>query len=116
MIQRTLRQVEEMCFGEGLEDSFLETVVQGVSIDSRTIEAGSLFVPIVRLKNGHDYVKEAILKGAAASLWQNDQPDPPQDIPLIFVDDCVAALQHLASSYRKGSRGMQLEEIVWELS
>ncbi|NOU91814.1 UDP-N-acetylmuramoyl-tripeptide--D-alanyl-D-alanine ligase [Paenibacillus sp. LMG 31456] len=101
MIKRTLQQVEEMCLGIGLEDLFYDIVVQGISIDSRTIAAGSLYVPIVRVKNGHDYVKEAIRKGAVASLWQNDQPNPPHDFPLIFVDDCVIALQHLASSYRK---------------
>lgn len=82
-----------LCHGGELE-------IRGVSIDSRTIEDGNLFVPIVRMKDGHEYVEEAINKGAAASFWQTDHPNPPQNIPIIIVDDCLKAFQSLASAYR----------------
>ena len=41
----------------------------GVSIDSRTIKKGNLYIPI-KGKNydGHDYIQEAFQKGAYASL------------------------------------------------
>ncbi|TMV51604.1 UDP-N-acetylmuramoyl-tripeptide--D-alanyl-D-alanine ligase [Paenibacillus mesophilus] len=77
-----------------------ETIIRGVSIDSRTIRTGSLFIPLVREKDGHDYVGEAIRNGAAAVLWQSDHPDPPERFPVIVVDDCLTALQTLAGDYR----------------
>jgi UDP-N-acetylmuramoyl-tripeptide--D-alanyl-D-alanine ligase len=90
-----------MASGKELDIKFNDIVVQGISIDSRTIAPGNLFVPIIRVIDGHDYIIEAINKGAVAALWQNDHPNPPDDIPLIFVEDCLIALQQLAYSYRK---------------
>ncbi|MDQ0888919.1 UDP-N-acetylmuramoyl-tripeptide--D-alanyl-D-alanine ligase [Paenibacillus sp. V4I9] len=100
MIRRTLKEIEQMALGNGLDIKFYDIDVQGISIDSRTIAPGNMFVPIVRDKDGHDYIKEAIQNGAIAAFWQNDHPYPPCDIPLIFFDDCLIALQLLAKSYR----------------
>lgn len=76
--------------------------MQGVCIDSKKIKEGNLFVPIIRVKDGHDYVKEAIDNGAVASLWKKSYGTPPKGIPIIFVDDTLFALQQLAQFYRKG--------------
>lgn len=78
-----------------------ERIIQGVSIDSRTIKAGNLFVPIVRIDDGHNYVKQAFEKGAVASLWQADHVPRPEGLPLIIVEDTLKALQNLAQSYRE---------------
>lgn len=79
-----------------------EVIVSGASIDSRTVAKGDLFIPFRGEQvNGHNYVEGAIAKGAAASLWLKDEPNPPQDIPLIFVDDAEHALQEIARVYRK---------------
>jgi UDP-N-acetylmuramoyl-tripeptide--D-alanyl-D-alanine ligase len=43
----------------------------------------------------------AIGKGAAASLWNHDEPKPDLDFPFIIVEDTVLALQQLARSYRE---------------
>ncbi|MCZ2260410.1 UDP-N-acetylmuramoyl-tripeptide--D-alanyl-D-alanine ligase [Sporosarcina sp. G11-34] len=76
-------------------------VVSGVSIDSRTIKVGDLFIPFRGEQvNGHKYVEGAIEKGAVASLWMKDEPNPPKDIPLIFVADPAIALQEMARTYR----------------
>lgn len=101
MIIRGLKVIQEMMDGEGLPTRFENLLVEGVSIDSRSVKKGNLFVPIVRLKDGHQYVREAMKMGAIASLWEKKQPNPPDDIPLIFVDNTLVALQSLASSYRK---------------
>ena len=46
-----------------------DVTVTGVSIDSRTVKAGDLFIPFRGEQvNGHRYVEGAIEKGAAASL------------------------------------------------
>jgi len=101
VIQRNLSQIGPMAGSRGgLPPSFGEVNVRGVSIDSRTIHPGNLYVPIVRIKDGHDFVEEAFAKGAAASLWQHDHPNPPSGVPLLFVDDCTEALQRLAAGYR----------------
>lgn len=50
--------------------------------------------------NGHRFVEQAFEKGAAASLWLKDEPNPPQGRPLIFVEDAEAALQQMAIAYR----------------
>nr|WP_191297232.1 UDP-N-acetylmuramoyl-tripeptide--D-alanyl-D-alanine ligase [Paenibacillus sp. PL91] len=75
--------------------------IQGVSIDSRTLKKGNLFVPIVRIDDGHKYVKQAFDNGAVASLWQADHLPPPEGLPLIIVDDTLKALQNIAQSYRE---------------
>lgn len=100
MIQRRLLEIEQMVIGEGLQTKYHNHLIKGVSINSKAISPGNLFIPIVRLKNGHDYVEEAIQQGAIASLWEKSQPNPPKGIPIIFVNDTLVALQHLARSYR----------------
>ncbi|BBH24263.1 UDP-N-acetylmuramoyl-tripeptide--D-alanyl-D-alanine ligase [Paenibacillus baekrokdamisoli] len=100
MICHKLKVIEHMAEGSGLSVLHEDLSIQGVSIDSRTIKTGNLFVPIIRRLDGHDYVEEAIAKGATASLWQKDHPNPPIHFPLIYVDDCLIALQTLATNYR----------------
>ncbi|MGN7479625.1 UDP-N-acetylmuramoyl-tripeptide--D-alanyl-D-alanine ligase [Solibacillus silvestris] len=81
--------------------SFPETVVTGISIDTRTIAQGDLFIPFRgEAVNGHRFVEQAFEKGAAASLWMNDEPNPPEHLPLIFVDDPERTLQKMAECYR----------------
>lgn len=83
------------------EQDYEDTVVTGISIDTRTIEPGDLFVPFRgEAVNGHRFVEQAFEKGAAASLWLKDEPNPPQGRPLIFVDDSEVALQQMAIAYR----------------
>ena len=83
------------------EQNYSDTVVTGISIDTRTIQPGDLFVPFRgEAVNGHKFVEQAFEKGAAASLWLVDEPNPPKDCPLIFVDDAEVALQQMAIAYR----------------
>ncbi len=101
MISHKLKVIEKMAEGIGLSGGHEELLIQGVSIDSRTVKSGNLFIPIIRHLDGHDYVEEAISKGACASFWQKDHPNPPIHLPLIYVDDSLKSLQILAANYRK---------------
>ncbi|HOA20652.1 MAG TPA: Mur ligase domain-containing protein, partial [Sedimentibacter sp.] len=75
--------------------------IKGVSIDSRNVTENSLFIPIKGMTvNGHAFVKDAIKKGAAATLWNKDEPNPPHDIAVILVEDTVKGLQELSRYYR----------------
>lgn len=78
-----------------------DVVIEGVSIDSRTVKKGDLFIPFRGEQvNGHKYVESAIQQGAAAALWMKDEPNPPQSVPLLFVDHPEVALQEIARAYR----------------
>ncbi|MEK3979994.1 UDP-N-acetylmuramoyl-tripeptide--D-alanyl-D-alanine ligase [Psychrobacillus sp. FSL K6-2836] len=76
-------------------------VVTGVSINTRTIQPGDLFIPFRGEQvNGHRFVQDAFAKGAAASFWLKDEPNPPEDVPLLFVESGEEALQQMAEAYR----------------
>ena len=67
----------------------------GVSIDSRSLEAGDLFVAIVGPNSdGHDYVMQAFENGAAAAIVSQDL-QATGDVPLIQVSDTLKALNAL---------------------
>ncbi|WP_010284663.1 UDP-N-acetylmuramoyl-tripeptide--D-alanyl-D-alanine ligase [Bacillus timonensis] len=101
MIKKTLAQIKEMANGEKLDSQHENVVIEGVSIDTRTISPGNLYIPIIgETFNGHQFAQAAIENGAVAVLWGIDQPGPPQDVPVLFVKDTLEALQTLAKSYR----------------
>lgn len=101
LIRMNLKKLEEVIDGEGLYESFHHLEIHGVCIDSKNMKEGNLFVPIIRVKDGHEYVKEAMDNGAVASLWKKSYGTPPKGIPIIFVDDTLFALQQLAQHYRR---------------
>ena len=71
-------------------------IAHGVSIDSRTIKTGDLFVAIKGdALDGHAYVRAAFDAGASAAIVDRQPPQVPQDARLIFVEDTLTALQDL---------------------
>jgi UDP-N-acetylmuramoyl-tripeptide--D-alanyl-D-alanine ligase len=103
MIKRSLKEIFNMAGGIELlepEHSYHESDIHGVSIDSRTINHGNLFIPIIRVDDGHKYVVKAFENGAIASLWQKDHGPPPTGSPIIMVEDTLKALHHIAKAYR----------------
>ena len=101
MIEFTLGQVATAVNATHVQYLNEAKLIEGVSIDSRLIEHNNLYVPLIGQRvNGHSFVVMSIQSGAAASLWQNDQPNPPKNVPLIFVNDAMVALQKLAQAYR----------------
>ncbi len=104
MISRSLEEIYRMLGTEAVKSTELLSgiAIGGVSTDTRTIQTGSLFVPLIGDQfDGHAYAAEAFAKGAAAALWQTDRPNPPVGAPLIFVKDSLAAMQQLAKAYRR---------------
>ena len=98
-LKKTLAQIAEwLHIQKNSEDN---PVVTGVSINTRTIQPGDLFIPFRGEQvNGHKFVRDAFAKGAAASLWLKDEPNPPEDVPLLYVDSGEKALQQMAEAYR----------------
>lgn len=76
----------------------------GVSIDSRTLGPGDLFVAI-RGPNfdGHDFVLEALTRGAAAAVVSRRPKGVGSEAPLLLVQDTMAALIALARAARERS-------------
>ena len=72
----------------------------GVSIDSRTLQPGDLFVALSDLRDGHEFVAAALAKGAAAALVSRIPDGLPPGAPLLIVDDVLAGLEHLGRAAR----------------
>lgn len=70
--------------------------VGGVSIDSRAIEPGDLFVALAGVRDGHDFVPGALRDGAAGSLVSK-----PVDGSSIVVEDTLKALEKLGIAARE---------------
>ncbi|PWU67540.1 UDP-N-acetylmuramoyl-tripeptide--D-alanyl-D-alanine ligase [Gracilibacillus dipsosauri] len=101
MITRTLEQVARMAEAELSHDKWKDVQIEGVSIDTRSIQQGQLFIPLPGSNvDGHKFVRQAFEKGARATFWKKGVDGAPEDIPLIFVDDPLIAMQQLARSYR----------------
>ncbi|MBT2759596.1 UDP-N-acetylmuramoyl-tripeptide--D-alanyl-D-alanine ligase [Mesobacillus foraminis] len=101
MIQKSLAEISRMVTMVNDISQFSQAEVKGVSIDSREIEPGNLFVPFKgENADGHRFVEDAIKKGAGAAFWQKDVPNPPEHLPIIIVEDTLTALQELARNYR----------------
>ncbi len=81
----------------------LEETVRGYSIDSRTVGAGQLFFAVKGERlDGHDYVEQALEKGAAAAVVRKDRVGRyPGKTQLLAVEDTLVALQMLATAVRK---------------
>ncbi|WP_373089471.1 UDP-N-acetylmuramoylalanyl-D-glutamyl-2,6-diaminopimelate--D-alanyl-D-alanine ligase [Sneathiella sp.] len=73
----------------------------GVSIDSRSIEKGDLFVAIVGpVHDGHDYVDAALANGASAVLVSEAPSDVPDTANVVLVADTLKALEDLGRAAR----------------
>jgi UDP-N-acetylmuramoyl-tripeptide--D-alanyl-D-alanine ligase len=79
---------------------FSEWKATGVSIDSRTVQAGDLFIAIKGDNgDGHAYAADAIKKGAAAAVV-SQKIDGVDDEKLLIVEDTFRALQDLGAASR----------------
>lgn len=80
-------------------------IITGVTTDSRTVAAGSLFIALSGEKfDGHDFVTAALAQGARAAVVSrviDISSELGEEKTLIVVDDTLQALQALAASYRK---------------
>lgn len=73
----------------------------GVSIDSRTIAAGDLFVAVKGDNfDGHDYARDALGRGAAAVLVERDLEGLPAGAPVLKVGSILEALSSLGRFQR----------------
>lgn len=79
--------------------------VSGISIDTRTIQPGDLFVALKDVRDGHDFVAQALEKGASAALVSRIPDGVAADAPLLIVPDVLAGLEALGRAGRARMSG-----------
>ena len=72
----------------------------GVSIDTRTLKPGDLFVALKDIRDGHEFVADALAKGAAAALVSYVPDGLASDAPLLVVNDVLVGLECLGRAAR----------------
>ena len=96
MRELTIKKIAEVCNGtcHGPQDC-LDTEITAVSTDSRKIEKGCLYVPIVGARaDGHSFIPQVMEKGALVTLSEQDLGET--DYPWIKV---VSSLQAVKASH-----------------
>ncbi len=84
-----------------------ETPVKGVSHDSRTVRRGDLFVAMKGANaDGHDYIGEALARGAAAVICEKPLDHPAPQI--VVGNGRVALARAAAEVYGHPSRSLRL--------
>ncbi|MBR2366836.1 MAG: UDP-N-acetylmuramoyl-tripeptide--D-alanyl-D-alanine ligase [Oscillospiraceae bacterium] len=84
--------------GAAIEPDDEDILITGVQTDSRKVKKGDLFVAICGEKmNGHDFIAQAVEKGAAAVLVSQDVQT---NIPILRVDDTLRAYGAIAHGFR----------------
>jgi len=99
--------------------------VTSYSVDSRTISPGALFVALRAERDGHDFVGDALDRGAAAAVvarsWAahaavvGGTPPNPRAVEghrLVLVDDTAAALTALGAAARERLSGVPVVGIT----
>lgn len=89
-------------------ETTIKWAANGVSIDTRTIQAGDLFVALKADRDGHNFVAMALEKGAAAALVTHRPDGVAADAPLLIVDDVLAALEKLGEAARARTKAQVL--------
>ncbi len=85
--------------------SMTEWAATGVSIDTRSLVAGDLFIALHGPNHdGHDFVATALQRGAVAAMVDREIPEAPMAAPLLRVADTLAGLAALGAAGRNRNR------------
>ena len=71
--------------------------VSGLSIDTRSLEPGDLFVALTDVRDGHEFASNAFAAGAAGALVSKDV----ESGPVVLVDDVLPALEAMGVAARE---------------
>ena len=91
MAKITLRQAVAWCGGT-VEEKYADVEFLGANNDTRVLQPGQLFIVLQGARDGHDFIPNAMEKGAAAVLCSKKVGD----YPAIYVDDPRTALGDIA--------------------
>lgn len=77
-----------------------ECAVKGVSIDSRSIAPGDIFIALRDQRDGHDFVADALARGAVAAMVDHAPQGAVDTAKLLMVGDTLAGLTALGAAGR----------------
>ena len=81
----------------------------GISTDSRTVKAGDIFLALAGVNyDGTRFVNDALKKGAAGVIVNGPLPAFSASIPVVVVNDTLAALGDLAAYRRSIMRNLKV--------
>jgi UDP-N-acetylmuramoyl-tripeptide--D-alanyl-D-alanine ligase len=98
----TLRQLAHLLASAPLASNIdLDAAIAHISTDSRTLEAGSLFVALRGERfDGHEFIQQAQQQGASAAVVDRQFTSSMSGLPLLQVDDTLQAYQTIAQAWR----------------
>lgn len=85
-------------------EALCDWTVTGLSIDTRSLCAGDLFIPLKDTRDGHDFIDAAYAAGARAVISEK----PMSDKPALIVKDSLRALDDLAIAARLRSHAVRI--------
>lgn len=96
----TLGEIAGACGGRLIAAEGSENLtVNDITIDSRTVREGSLYIPIKGARfDGHDFIESVFENGAVCTL--TERPDNSVSFPQISVKSTSDALRDIAEYYR----------------
>ncbi|MDH5631963.1 MAG: UDP-N-acetylmuramoyl-L-alanyl-D-glutamate--2,6-diaminopimelate ligase [Gammaproteobacteria bacterium] len=102
-------RLSELLHGVDVVSAFVDVGFCGMTMDSRRVEPGYLFVAIKGMAtDGHDYIETALERGAVAVLTEEERPEL-KDMPVVVVRQLRDQLGMLADRfYRSPSRDMKI--------
>jgi UDP-N-acetylmuramoyl-tripeptide--D-alanyl-D-alanine ligase len=77
-----------------------DVAIDGADFDSRTLQPGQLFVPLIDQRDGHDFIADALQRDAAAFLTSRPVAADLDVATAIVVDDTLGALMQFAADRR----------------
>ena len=92
----TLQQAAAWCGGI-IDPKYADVEFLGANNDTRILKPGQLFLALKGARDGHDFIPQAIQKGASAVLCEHCDVD----FPAIVVEDVRIALGRIANGERK---------------
>jgi len=81
-------------------------IASGISIDTRSLRPGELFVALIDQRDGHEFVANAFKAGASAALVAREIPDAGG--PQLIVGDSLEGLRGLAAGARDRSKALRV--------
>lgn len=101
MKNRTLGDIARLSGATLNHPELADEPIEQISIDTRTIRLGDVYLPVIGLRlDGHEFIGEALAKGAIATFADRDHAIDDDEIAVLYVDDTTEALQTLAKNYR----------------
>ncbi len=103
----SLWSIEEVCEALSVKFESQNYKLSDISIDTRTLKKGSLYIPIIGKKyDGHDFIEDAFKKGAEASLVEEKKVGLIKKFskPILIVKNTKISLKRLAIFSRKRAK------------